>query len=113
MKKACNVTLQGKRFKEFTDLKYLGLILNGQSDIEAAVRSNGTKARKTIVKLRLALVSSTLTMRIKCRLIEMCVNPVLLHGLETAITREKDIDKMGTVVNKARRIVLRTCSKKT
>ena len=43
----------------------------------------------------------------------MCVKPVLLYGLETAISREKDIDKMGAVLNKARRMVLKTCSKKT
>ena len=113
MEKACNVTLQSKRLKEVTEFKYLGSILNGQSDNEAAVKSNCTKARIAIVKMRPALVSSTLTMRTKCRLIEMCVKPVLLYGLETAITREKDIDKMGAVLNKARRMVLKTCSKKT
>ena len=67
--KVCNVTLQGKRLKEVTEFKYLGSILNGQSDIEAAVKSNCSKARIAIVKMRPALVSSTLTMRIKCRLI--------------------------------------------
>ena len=43
----------------------------------------------------------------------MSVKPVLLYGLETAITRQKDIDKMVAVLNKARRMVLKTCSKKT
>ena len=50
MEKACNVTLQGKRLKEVTEFKYLGSILNGQSDIEAAVKSNCTKVRIAIVK---------------------------------------------------------------
>ena len=63
MGKAFNVTLQGKRLKEVTEFKYLGSILNVQSDIEAAVKSNCTKGRIAIVKMRLALVSSTLTMK--------------------------------------------------
>ena len=45
IEKACYVTLQGKRLKEVTEFKYLRSILNGQSGIEAAVRSNCTKAR--------------------------------------------------------------------
>ena len=113
MGKACNVILQGKRVKNVTEFKYLGSILNGQSDIEAAVKSNCAKARIAIVEMRPALVRSTLTMRIKCRLIEMCVKPVLLYGLETALTREKDIDKMGAVLNKARCMVFKTRSRKT
>ena len=112
MGKACSVALQGKRLNEVTEFKYLGSI-NGQSDIEAAVKSNCTKARIAIVKMRPVLVSSTLTMRIKCRLIEMCLKLVTLHGLERATTREKDIDKMGAVLNKAGRMVGETCSKKT
>ena len=43
----------------------------------------------------------------------MCVKPVLFYGLETAITRKKDIDKLGAVLNRARLMVLKTCSKKT
>ena len=81
MEKACNVTLQGKGQKKVTEFKYLGSILNGQSDIEAAARSKFNKARIAAVKMRPALVMSTLTMRIKC-LIEMCVKPKLLHRLE-------------------------------
>ena len=49
---------------------------------EAAVRRNCTKARLAVLKMRPVLVSSTLTMRIKCRLIEICVQPVLLYGMK-------------------------------
>ena len=88
MERAINVTIQSKGLKKVNEFKYLGSILNGHSDIEAAVRSNCTESRKAVVKMTPALVSSTLTMRSKCRQIEMCVKPVLLYGLETAITRE-------------------------
>ena len=80
IEKACNVTLLGKKLKEVTEFKFLGSILKGQSHKEAAKRSNCTKARIAVVKMRPALVSSTLTMKIKCLQIEMCVKPVLLFG---------------------------------
>ena len=114
MERAYNVTLQGKRLKVVNKIKYLGSLLNGQSGIEAAVGNNCTTARLAITKLRHKLVRSTFT-RIKCRQIEKCVKPVLLYGQETAITRitrEKNIDKKGTILNKAHRIVLKKSSKK-
>ena len=67
--------------KEVDGFRYLCSILNGLADIEAAVKSNFTKARIAIVKLRPVLVSSTVTMKIKCWLIEICaVSTVVLVG---------------------------------
>ena len=40
------------------------------------------------------------------------VKTVLMYGLETAITRE-DSDKLSALFNKARRMALKTCSRKT
>ena len=114
MERACNVTLQGKRLKVVNKIKYLGSLLNGQSGIEAAVGNNCTTAWLAITKMRHKLDRSTFT-RIKCRLIEKFVKPVLLYGQETAITRitrEKNIDKKGPNLNKTHLIVLKKSRKK-
>ena len=91
--RACNVALQVKGLKVVTEFTHLGPILNGQSDLEAAVRIKCTKASLAVLKMRPVLVSSLLTMRIKYQLTGMCVRPILLYRLENAITREQDVEK--------------------
>ena len=78
-------------------------IITTDSDISKAVASNCKKARLAIVKLRAALVSGTLRLKTKCRLIEIFLKPILLYGPETSITRKTDREKMSTVLNKAQR----------
>ena len=96
-----------------TDFMYLGSKINGRSDLEASVSISCTKARLGVVKMGPALVSSTLTMKTKHRLMGMYVKPVLLFRLEISVKREKDDDKVGADLSKASLIVLKTCNRKT
>ena len=80
--------IDGRKPKVVSEFNYLGSIITTDSDISKAVASNCKKARLAIVKLKAALVSGTLRLKTKCRLIEFFVKPILLYGLETSITKK-------------------------
>ena len=56
--------------------------------------------------MRAALVNGSLRFRVKAKLIEVFIKPILLYGLETGVTRESDLSKLNAVLNKARRMIL-------
>ena len=107
-----DIGIDGRKLKVVSEFNYLGSIITTDSDISKAVASNCKKARLAIVKLRAALVSGTLRLKTKWRLIEMFVKPVLLYCLETSITRKADKEKMSAVLNTARRMVMKLNDKR-
>ena len=92
---------------------YLGNSLNAKADIGEAIAHNCRKARTATVRLSPALVSGSIRMRTKVRVVEIFFQPTLLYGLETAAIREVDFDKLNAVPNKARRKIIKLDSKKT
>ena len=79
-------------------------------------RSNSTqfqKAGTAVRRLRPALVSGSIRMRTKMQLRETFLESKLLYGLETAVIRKCDFEKLNTVLSKARRMIPKLDSKRS
>ena len=107
-----DIGIDGKKLKMVSEFNYRGSKLTTDTDISKVVASNCKKARLAIVKLRAALVSGTLRLKTKCRLIKILVKPFLLYGLENSITRKTDLEKKSAVLNKALRMVMKINDKR-
>ena len=91
----------------------MGSSLTAEGDIGEAIAHSCMKSNTAIVRLRPALVSGSIRIETKMRLVENFVRPTLLYWLETAVMSKLDFDKLSALLNNARRLILKLNSKTT
>ena len=106
-KGSSDIYLNGKK-KEIHSFVYLARSLSAEKDIGEVITHNCRKARTGIVRLRPALKSGSIM-----RLVEIFIKQSVLYGLESAVIRKVNFDKLNAVLNKTRRVILLMDSKRT
>ena len=87
-----DIYLNGEKVKEVNSFVYLGSSLNAEADLGEAIANNCRKARTAIVRLRPALVSGSIRMRTKVRLVET------FFKANTTVFKQQS-SKMSTLTN--------------
>ena len=90
------LNIDGHEIERLSRFNYLGSIIEDDSNPKSAVRENVKRARFALIRIRCALRSNKLRMKMKSHLIEFYVKPVLYYGLETIITNSTIIRYDGS-----------------
>jgi len=107
------VVMDGEVIEAVTSFDYLGSTITLENTPDRAVQKNCLRARAIITKIRPALVSNSLNVETKQRLLDVFAKPALLYGLETVVSRQKDLKKLEAVMNRGKRMSLKINSRKT
>ena len=98
--------IDGQEIEKVNRFKYLGSIIEDDGNPRSAVKDNIRRARYALIRIRCALRSNKLTMKMKTHLIECYVKPVLYYGLETIVLTAQLSDMMEAVLDTAKRMIL-------
>ncbi len=107
-----SVKVDGDPIERMDRFEYLGCFLSQENNLTIQVRRNCDKVRTALVKLRPALTSKRLSIRLKSQLLEVFIKPILLYAMETSVTREIDLNKINAVIHKGKRMILKLNSEK-
>ena len=106
------IKVNDREIEPVTSFCYLGSLISSDCEIDLAIQANVTKARLKLTRIKPALKSNELSMKVKCAFLEMFLKSTLLNGLATTIVRENDRKKLEAVLNTGKRVILRIRSRK-
>lgn len=73
----------GESIEQVPSLRYLGTLVNQQSDAKIEIKARIEQARKTLINLKTLLANRNLDLGLRIRLLRCYVFPVLLYGCES------------------------------
>ena len=101
------ITLAEEALEEVDRFTYLGSIVDKQGGTEADIKIRTCKARAVFNQLKNVWGSGDLTLRIKIRIFNTLVKPVLLYGAETWRITAINKKKIQSFINACLRKILR------
>ena len=101
------ITLEGNGQEDVTSFTYLGSIVDNQGGTDANVKVRTGRGRAAFFQVKNNWTSPNLTFKIKIRIFNTTVKPVLLYGAETWRTTAATLKKIQTFINTCLRKILR------
>ena len=99
--------LEGEALEEVDSFVYLGSMVDKQGGTDADVKIRIGKARAAFQQLKNVWVCNNLGSRLKVRIFNAMVKPVLLYGAETWRTTAVNLTRIQSFINNCLRRILR------
>ena len=101
------IMLEGEALEEVDSFVYLGSVVDKQGGTDADVKIRIGKARAAFQQLKNVWVSNNLGSKLKVRIFNAMVKPVLLYGAETWRTTAVNLTRIQSFINNCLRRILR------
>ena len=101
------IMLEGEALEEVESFVYLGSMVDKQGGTDADVKIRIGKARAAFQQLKNVWVSNNLGSKLKVRIFNTMVKPVLLYGAETWRTTAVNLTRIQSFINNCLRRILR------
>ena len=101
------IMIEGEALEEVDSFVYLGSVVDKQGGTDADVKIRIGKARAAFQQLKNVWVSNNLGSKLKVRIFNAMVKPVLLYGAETWRTTAVNLTRIQSFINNCLRRILR------
>ena len=100
------IVVNGQEIEKVQNFEYLGSLLDASGDTLCTVRNNVSKARRALTSLRPLLRTNGIRVKTKAQLVQCFILPILLYGLNTIVLTANASDRLESLMNTARRMII-------